>query len=94
MAASLDLTSLMEFAVEQGDPYVALALHPFVDEDSQAGLEGIIFPRKRLKLIFSAAPYTPKTILALLVEEDDEQLRLRLSKNPALAPPLLAKLFE
>jgi len=94
MAASLDLTSLAKFAVEQGDAYVALALHPFVDEGVQAKLEGIIFARKRLKLTFAAAPYTPKTILALLAEEDDEQLRLRLSKNPAVASPLLVKLFE
>jgi hypothetical protein len=76
------LDELADWVIEKTDPYSALAIHPFVDNESRKKLERILFANSRLMYVFATVHYTPDSVLDILAAEFNEQLRIRVLKHP------------
>ena len=88
------LDALTNWVIEEGDPYAALALHPFVRDGFKKKLEHILFANKRLMYVFATAHYAPDSVLDVLALELNEQLRVRILKHPNTTAKTIERIYK
>ena len=88
------LDELTDWVIGEANPYGALALHSFVNDKLKNKLEHILFENRRLLYVFAMAQYTPGSVLNVLASEPNEQLQLRVLKNPNTTANTLEKLYK
>lgn len=79
--ASELLTSWLGQHEDGCDPYIAAALHGYVDEPRKARLEALLFASARDRLRWASEPFTPSSVLAALACYDDARLNRRLARH-------------
>lgn len=79
--ASELLTSWLGQHEDGCDPYIAAALHGYVDEPRKARLEALLFASARDRLRWAGEPFTPSSVLAALACYDDARLNRRLARH-------------